>query len=525
MSAAARTTKTGIPLAKGRTPLSGHGARLNRDPLGFMQELRGYGPFVRIMIGPHPVYVVNDPRPARTVLTAPGLDKGAMNDTLRGPLGAGLVTSEGDFHRRQRRLMRPGFHAERVAGQVAVMAERSAARAAAWTPGAAVDMVGEINRLTLEIVLRTLFAGDPGPRLRAAVKDWLTVKYRSMQLAFSPLEAWAQRVPLLPRWQPPDPGPLERLRAVQQELVEEYRADRRDRGDLLSMLVLAEGPDGSMSDHEIGDELITFFLAATGTTSAALAWAVYETAGRPEVQRLLQEEVDAVLGGRLPTAADLPKLACTRRVIKETLRLHPVVWMQMRRTVSALKLEAPDSAGHGRSTTPEGPRTAGTAGAARKSETGAVRTVELPPGAEIFICQYVLHRDPRFYEAPEEFRPERWAGTQGTEPPRGAYLPFGAGSRVCLGEEYAWAQLVIALAVFVSRWHFTAAAGVPVRALAGTVLRPDHVPVTVEPRSSGTSENTASTNAASIDAASTNPASTNAPSKAPNRSADRAVTQ
>jgi cytochrome P450 len=345
--------------------------------------------------------------------------------------------------------MQPGFHSERIAGYIEVMSERSTARAASWSPGVPFDLVGEINKLTLDILLRTLFAGDPGPRLRAAVKDWLSVKYHSARIAFSPTEAWAHRIPVLPRWQPPDPGPLDRLRAVQQEFIDEYRAAGADRGDLLSMLIRAEGPEGSMSDREVGDELITLFLAGTGTVSAALAWTVYEVARHTEVQHLVRQEVDAVLGGRAPTLADIPALSYCRRVVTEALRLHPVVWLDMRRTTAPQRL---------------GP-------------------YELPEQAELFVSPYGLQLDPRHYPNPYGFRPDRWPADKPVRGPREAYLPFGAGNRMCLGEDYAWSLLVVALAAFATRWRFELVRDEPVRALAGTVLRPDRLPVTLTSRS------------------------------------------
>lgn len=438
-----------VPLVPGRLPLTGHARDLNRDPLAFVERVRAYGPVVRILVGPRTVYVANSPELIRAVLTRPGFDKGIMNDTLSGPLGDGLVTSGGELHRRQRRLVQPGFHAERVAGYVALMAERSAARARSWSAGGPLDLVDEINKLTLDILLQTLFAGEPGPRLRTAVTEWLAVKYRSIRTAFSPMVAWSERIPVLPGWQPPDPGPLDRLRAVQQEFVAEYRAAGEDRGDLLSMLVHAEGPDGSMSDRQVGDELITLFLAGTGTVSAALEWTMYEVARNPEAQRLVQQEVADVLGGRAPTVADLPALTYCRRVATEALRLHPVAWIDMRRTTTRQRLGPYDVPGH----------------------------------AEFFVSPYGLHRDPLHYPDPLDFRPERWPADRPVRGPREAYLPFGAGNRLCLGEDYAWTLLVVALAAFASRWRFTLAPGEPIRALAGTVLRPERLPMTLEQHS------------------------------------------
>lgn len=444
-----------VPTAGGRLPVVGHVVGLHRDALGFLQSLRQYGPMVRIFIGPRPVYVVNSPELIREVLAvqARGFNKGAVFDTLRLPLGNGLVTSTGDFHRRQRRLMQPAFHADRIARYTDIMAEQCAAWTAAWEPGQRLDLVKEINRLSLEILMRTLFASEPGPELRAAVKDWLSVKYKSMRLALSPWQAWCDRIPVLPGWEPPDPGPLNRLRAVQQEIVVKYRAAGTDRGDLLSMLIQAEGSHGAMSDSEILDELITLYLAATGTVSAVLAWAVHEVAAHREVEARLHTEVDAVLGTRPPRFEDLPALQYTRQIVTETLRLYPVAWLSMRRTIQTLHLGG----------------------------------VLLPAGTDVFLSPYALQRDPQVYDDPDRFDPGRWpADRPGV--PRQAFLPFGAGNRVCIGERFAWAELTCALATLAGRWRLVPTGDEVVRTEVGTVVRPERLPMTVLSRSQNAEE-------------------------------------
>ncbi|MFG2225159.1 cytochrome P450 [Streptomyces sp. NPDC048644] len=438
------------PVAPGRVPLAGHAPRMQRDALRFVSGLRHHGPMTKIYIGPRPVHIVNTPDLVRELLTthARSFDKGAMFDALRVPLGDGLITAAGDRHLCHRRLMQPAFHHDRIARYARVMSERSRARAAAWEPGTTLDLVPEIHRLTLDILLRTLFAEPHDPDLRTAVKDWLSVKYHSMRLALSPLHAWAERLPLVPGWRPPDPGPLRRLVAVQRRIIETYRADGRDRGDLLSMLLLTGGPQGSLTDAEVTDELITLFLAGTGTVSASLAWTLYEISRRPEVQRRLHDELDTVLAGRPPGFDDLPALVYTRQVLAETLRLHPPSWLLMRRAAQQVTLGG----------------------------------VPLPPGTEVFFSPYALHRDPQLYENPEHFDPERWPPGAAAKAPRHTYLPFGAGSRLCIGEDFAWTELTLAVAAFTAQRRLTPAGTTPVRPLVGTVLRPDRLLLTSHPR-------------------------------------------
>ncbi|MEV5597429.1 cytochrome P450 [Streptomyces sp. NPDC052496] len=461
-------TPAEAPVPPGRMPLAGHAPRLDRDALRFVRGQRHHGPVTKIYIGPRPVHLVNSAELVRELLTAQArsFDKGAMFDALRVPLGDGLITATGDRHLRHRRMLQPAFHHDRIAGYARVMSERSLARSAAWAPGATLDLVPEIHRLTLDILLRTLFAEPQDPELRTAVQDWLAVKYHSMRLALSPLHAWAQRLPLLPGWRPPDAGPLRRLVAVQQRIIDTYRADGRDRGDLLSMLLLAGGPGGgggngpgdgggdgrggALTDTEVTDELITLFLAGTGTVSASLAWALYEISRRPDVQRRLHDELDTVLAGRPPGFEDVPALVFTRQVLTETLRLHPPSWLLMRRAVRPVTL-------------------------------GGVR---LPPGAEVFFSPYALHHDPQLYEDPERFAPDRWPPDTAAKPPRHTYLPFGAGSRLCVGEDFAWTELTLAVAAFTAPRRLVPAPSAPVRTLVGTVLRPDRLPLTAHARPS-----------------------------------------
>ncbi|MEH6373553.1 cytochrome P450 [Streptomyces sp. KLMMK] len=449
-SVAPKRSAAEVPTAPGRLPLAGHAPWLHRDALRFVRELRRHGPVTKIYIGPRPVHVLNSAEATRELLTvrARSFDKGAMFDALRVPLGDGLITAAGDRHLRHRRMMQPAFHHERIARYTRVMTACSRARSAAWEPGTTRDLMPDIHRLTLDVLLGTLFAHPQDPGLRPAVKDWLAVKYHSMRLALSPLHAWAERVPLLPGWRPPDPGPLRRLVAVLRRIVETCRADGRDRGDLLSMLLLAEGPDGALTDAEVTDELITLFLAGTGTVSAALAWALYEISRRPEVQRHLHGELDTVLAGRPPGFEDLPALTCTRQILTETLRLHPPSWLLMRRAVRPVRLGG----------------------------------VHLSPGEEVFFSPYALHRDPHLYEDPERFDPDRWPRESVVKTPRHLYLPFGAGSRLCIGEEFAWAELTLALAAFTAHRRIAPAGAAPVRPLVGTVLRPDRLLLTGHPR-------------------------------------------
>jgi cytochrome P450 len=240
------------------------------------------------------------------------------------------------------------------------------------------------------------------------------------------------------------------LYAVLARLVRARRAQHGEQDDLLSMLLASQDPrtGARMTDEELCDELVTLFVAGTETVSAALAWTFHELARHPEVEARLHAEVDATLGGRPVSAADLPDLRYTRRIAQEVLRLHSV-WLLMRRAVAPVELGG----------------------------------VALEPGAEVFFSPYALHRDPRWYPDPNAFDPDRWLPERSAGLPRGAYIPFGAGNRLCVGEGFAWAELAIVIATVASRWRLVPVPGHEVRPRIGTLEEPERLPMTPYPRS------------------------------------------
>ncbi|MEU9187995.1 cytochrome P450 [Streptomyces sp. NPDC048484] len=438
-----------VPTAPGRNPLAGHAGRLGRDPLGFVCGLRQHGNLVRIYVGPKPVYVLNSADLIRQVLVtdARAFDKGALFDELRGHLGEGLVTSSGAFHHRQRRLAQPAFHARRIERYAETMTQQAADLAASWRQGQQVDLTAEIDRTAREILLRTLFAAPLAPEAVEAIAAWMAVKHHAMERTLSPAGAWSEwlsarlRRPTRPVGRPGRkhaPG----LRAFLTHTISEYRTHGTDRGDLLTMLLDARDArtGEGMRDAEVFDELLTLFTAGIGTVSAALAWTFHEIAGHPEAEQRLRDETDTVLGGRPAVAADLPKLPYTRRVAQEAMRLHPV-WLLMRRAVRPVTLDG----------------------------------VALPAGTELFVSPHALHRDPALFPDPDRFDPDRWLPERCAHLPRGAYLTFGAGNRMCIGESFAWTEMAIVTATITGRWRLRPVPGDQVRAQVGTVTRPDRL--------------------------------------------------
>lgn len=430
--------------APGRLPVLGHVLNLRRRPLPFVRELWSYGDITRLRLGTREIYMVNSPELIRDVLVthARKFDKGELFDRLRPHLGNGLVTSSGAFHRRQRRLTQPAFHTAQVARYAGIMRQHVGEWTAGWEPGKPLDLSGEIDRITLRILMSALFGPEPVAGLEQKVTGWLSVRQAAMKQALSP------RLPWLDRLRSRD------IESVQHEAKTELCAalatviggHRGGECDLLSMLVQAQDPrtGDTMTDTEVRDELLTLFVAGTGTLSAALAWTFHTVPAHPRVQDRLHAEVDAVLHGRPADAADVPRLGYVRQVVQEVLRLHPV-WLLMRRAIAPVELDG----------------------------------VALAPGDEVFFSPHALHRDPLLYPDPDQFDPGRWSHTR---PLRGAFLPFGAGNRLCVGEEFAWLEMIIMVATVAARWRLEPVAGHRVRARIGTVDRPGRLLMTPVPR-------------------------------------------
>jgi cytochrome P450 len=414
-----------------------------RDSLGFVtRAAREHGDVVRWRLGAERMALLSHPDDVRDVLVTSArlFRKGRGLERAKLLLGEGLLTSEGSFHLRQRRLAQPAFHRERVAGYGATMtryAERARDR---WRAGETLDASQEMMRLTLAVVGKTLFDADveeEAPEIGRA----LTEAFHSFGFAVLPFGELLQRVPFLPPVRRFNRARA-RLDATIYRIIAEHRADGRDRGDLLSMLAAAqdtEGAGGGMSDLQLRDEAMTIFLAGHETTANALTWSWYLLSQHPDAEARLHAELDASLGGRPPTAADLARLPYARMVLAESMRLYPPAWVIGRRSV----------------------------------EPYAVRGETLPARTVVLVSPWVVHRDPRWWPEPDAFRPERWAA-DAPERPKFAYFPFGAGTRVCIGEQFAWMEGVLLLATIAQRWRLRLVPGHPVEPQAIITLRPRH---------------------------------------------------
>jgi cytochrome P450 len=421
----------------------------NGDPLGYFTKIvREYGDVVALRVLNFRILLINHPNDIEDVLVnhPRKFVKGRVLQANKRVFGKGLLTSEGDFWLRQRRLAQPAFHRARIAGYASTMVEYTERLLHEWQNGEERDIHKEMMRLTLQIVGKTLFDAD-------VERDAQDVG-KSLELLLE-LGANFRRTIFIPQWLP-TPTNLRFERAIRQiekvlyRIIAEKRASGRDAGDLLSMLLAAQDEDGSrMTDQQLRDEAITLFLAGHETTANALSWTWWLLAQNPAAEAKLHAELDSVLAGRPPSLEDLSKLAYTNHVVTESLRLYPPAWGTARTAIQDLEI-----AGY-----------------------------SVPKGSGVSFVQWTVHRDPRWYDAPEEFRPERWDGDLLKRIPRFAYFPFGGGPRQCIGNSFALMEAALILATVAQQYRFRLVEGHPVTPLASITLRPRHgIRVTLEAR-------------------------------------------
>ncbi len=410
------------------------------DILGFLTDcVREYGDFVRFHIPGYEAFLLQSPRDIETVLLTQRTNFVKHRFFWRhvtAIFGNGLLTSEGDFWLRQRRLAAPAFHPDRVAAYAGVMASYTERMVSGWREGEVRDVHKDMMRLTMEIVTKTLFDAD------------VTRDVDDIGRAFDQIIGEIARRFRRPFRIPdgiPIPGNIRYRRGVAllDRMVAGVLAQRRsspgDRGDLLSMLLEARDDDGRpMSDRQLRDELITLFLAGHETTAIALSWTLFLLAKNPRAEERLIREIDAVAGGRLPAFADLPRLPWTEAVVRESLRLYPPAYVIGREALSDC----------------------------------VIGDYAIPARATVYFSPWVLHRDPRWFEKPESFFPERWLDGGGDRVPKYAYVPFGGGPRVCIGERFAMMEVVLVLATVLGRWRLRMAGPDPTP-FPSITLRPE----------------------------------------------------
>ncbi len=428
--------------------------------LNKLQEAAAYGDIVAIPLAGRVIYFVNNPDYIKYVLVDNNQNyhKGRALKALRPIIGDGLLSSEDDFHKRQRRMIQPAFHRRRIATYAEVMTAHTQAHIADWRDGDQRDLHHELMMLTMGIVTQCLFDVDVRGEANGlgAALEGLFDNFSLMDL--SPLGRLIGKLPL-PRSQR-----RKEYSKILDDAIYGFIHERRSAGniglsqrdDLLSMLlesVDTEGDGEGMSDQQARDEVMTLFLAGHETTANALSWTLYLLSQHPESAAKLYAELDFVLGSRPPTMDDLPNLPYNRMIFSEAMRLYPPAW------------------------------TIGRTAIAQDEIGGYV----IPAGSTVLMSQYVMHRTEKYWDAPTEFRPERFDPVLMKDRPRYTYFPFGGGPRLCIGEPFAWMEGELLLATIAQRYHFTLAQGAIIEPEPLITLRLKHgLPMVIHSRVSGT---------------------------------------
>ena len=440
-----------VPLLPGGRPLLGHALEFGRDPLALLQRAREHGDVVHVRFGPFHIYLLNSPDAIRQALVgqARKLEKGLNFGRAKRLIGNGLVMSEGESHRRQRRLMQPAFHRAEIARYLDTMREVAVPRISAWPAGGTLAFDRELRSITLTVLTRTLLSSDIG---REAVDEI----ERLLRVLLSELMAQGitANVPGL-AWVPTRSNrrfsaASRRLRTMLTGIIDEYRATGTDRDDLISILLRASDDETGtgMTSRQLRDEATTLVIAGSETTGNSIAWACYLLATHPQAQERLQAEVDEVLAGADASYETLAALPYTRAVITEALRLYSPVWILPRRAVADVELD-----GH-----------------------------LLRAGSRIMFSPYALNRDARLHHDPDRFDPGRWATDYTRTDLRASFFPFGQGIRNCIGEGFAWAEATLLLSAIAARWHLRLADGASVHPVVSSTLVPNELPIIVTRR-------------------------------------------
>ncbi len=392
-----------------------------RDILGFLTRVSAdYGDIVYYKLGSRKMYLLNNPEDIKDVLVTNNrnFEKSRALKRTKIVLGEGLLTNEGEPHLKQRRTIQPVFHHQRIKSYGDVMAEYSSRIGENWQNGSVVNIHKEMMKLTLSIVSKTIFDSDMESESDEIGKSLTDLVTLFPQMIF-PYSEYLDNLPL-----PANKrffNAKSKLDSIIYKMIEERRANPGEKMDLLSMLLEAQDEEGNgqkMSDLQVRDEAMTLFLAGQESTANSLVWTWYLISQHPQVEKKVHDEIESALQDRLPTLDDLGKLSYTQNVFKEALRLYPPAWALARQV----------------------------------KEDYEVRGYTIPAGADIFISQYVVHRDPRLYREPDRFIPERWESEETKDLPRFAYFPFGGGTRRCIGEPFAWMEGIIIIAAIASKW-------------------------------------------------------------------------
>ncbi len=419
--------------------LLGHLTEFRRDVLGSLVRWSALGPVVRLRLVNQPAYVLTEPSLIEIPLVTQ--NKSFIKNRffwrhLRGLVGNGLLTSEGDFWRKQRRLAAPAFHQQRIVDYGRVMVDYTLHEMRDWQAGETRDLHRDLMALTSKIVAKTLFDESVEGDIQevGAAMDAVT-------------EEVARRIALpfkIPDWVPTFRNrryiaAIKRIDRVVYRFIADHRAAAQPKNTLLGMLMAARDEDGTaMSDQQLRDEAITLFLAGHETTAITLSWTLWLLSQHPAVEARLAQELGTVLKGGAPAIADMPRLPYADAVVKESMRLYPPAYIIGREAL----------------------------------ENCQIGGVAIEKGAVIYISAWALQRDARFFPEPLAFKPGRWLDGLEKRLPRFAYMPFGGGPRICIGERFALMEAVLLLAALLQRFRFDYAGKEPPAPFPSVTLRP-----------------------------------------------------
>lgn len=423
--------------------VSRHFFRTGNPILLFEHMAATYGRMARYRIGPSTIVLVNEPEFIREILVVQPQNfiKERTQKRMKILLGEGLITSDGETHRQQRRIVAPAFHRQRIQAYGAVMVERAAALRERWREGEEIDVSAEMMRLSLEVVARTLFAQEVTPDIETINREVNAImKLYNFLVALPRAEEYLHLpIPGLMRFR----RARRRLDEVVNRMIVESRASGVDRGDLLSMLLRSRDEDrggAGLSDEQLRDEVLTIFLAGYETVANALAWTWMLLGQNPEAEARLHAEIDGVLGGRLPALEDLPQLRYTEMVLAESMRLYPPAWAMGRQAICDV----------------------------------AIGPYLLPKGTYFLFSQYLIQRSAKYFPNPLRFEPERFTAERRAGRSKFVYFPFGAGGRQCIGEAFAWMEGTLTLATIAQRWRLRLLPGQRLEVQPKITLRPKY---------------------------------------------------
>ncbi|MBP0458837.1 cytochrome P450 [Streptomyces montanisoli] len=436
------------PLAPGRLPLVGHVVPLLRDRLAFIRKLREGGPAVRVTFGPKKMLVVNSPEMIHEMLTVKSgqFSKGLLFEKLKLFGKDALPVAEGRPHLVRRRLMQPKFHREKIGGYVTAMRDTVEPSIAAWRDGGTLDLKTEMQLMTQGVVMSVLFSSNP-PRDPALtiLHSVDSVFMAAIRRALLPV-ALLERLPTRRNRMVRDSSGV--MRGAVAEIIEEHRARPEAYDDVVSLLLAARDEEGQpLAEDDILSEVTGILAAGSETTAVVMAWLFHELGRNPALERRLHQEIDTVLGGDRITLDHIGRLPFTRMCVHETLRMYSPGWLVTRQATADVRLG----------------------------------DVELAAGTDVIWSPYALHRDPAIYPDPDRFDPDRWSPER-PQPPKEAFIPFGSGKRMCMGDAFALTEATIIAALIAQRWRLRPREGEDVRPVGEITVHPSSLHMVAEAR-------------------------------------------